>query len=252
MELNSMNKLPHILNNDLDIECKYIADNYSPIKKKYAINLTRTLPIKSVGYNETQMLDVQVTYGSTEFMLKLKGFNVKHLIRDYRGDWGDWGDDGGWIIAISSKNNKWYAHIIEINYNYELSDVVFDNDIVHIDNDFIMFDTYNESIEYIKTFTNKLSNDMLSTLRDELDYYNGEDDHIEMREILSDYDNLTNDELWWLGVIFASTSCSLELDICRMKHIDTLKYTENFLMLGEDEVDSMLFYKDKDLYFKAI
>ena len=49
-------------------------------------------------------------YGNVEKVLNDE-FKVHHLFRDTRGDSGD---DGGYIVAISEKSEKFYLHIIPI------------------------------------------------------------------------------------------------------------------------------------------
>ena len=36
-------------------------------------------------------------YGAIERQLRDENFNVKHLMRDFRGDWGD---DGGYLVTV--------------------------------------------------------------------------------------------------------------------------------------------------------
>jgi hypothetical protein len=62
-------------------------------------------------------------YGAIERRLRDEQFKVLHLHRDTRGDWGD---DGGYIVSISSKNDKYYVHILEVNYNYDVSTHILD------------------------------------------------------------------------------------------------------------------------------
>lgn len=62
-------------------------------------------------------------YGAIERQLRDENFNVKHLMRDHRGDWGD---DGGYIVSVSEKNDKIYLHIISVNYNVSTSSNVLD------------------------------------------------------------------------------------------------------------------------------
>lgn len=56
-------------------------------------------------------------YGAIERRLRDENFNVKHLYRDFREDWGD---DGGYLIAVSKKNGKYYLHILDVNYNVKV------------------------------------------------------------------------------------------------------------------------------------
>ena len=53
-------------------------------------------------------------HGAIERRLRDEGFQVKHLYRDAREDWGD---DGGYLISVSVKNDQYYLHILEVNYN---------------------------------------------------------------------------------------------------------------------------------------
>ena len=62
-------------------------------------------------------------YGAIERQLRDENFNVKHLMRDFRGDWGD---DGGYLVSISEKNGKVYLHIIAVNYNVSIDSNVLD------------------------------------------------------------------------------------------------------------------------------
>lgn len=74
-------------------------------------------------FNRSGLLELQTSYGSAEMLLKAEGFDIHHLMRDPRGDWGD---DGGFIVSVSKKDDMWYLHILDINYNNELSTHVLD------------------------------------------------------------------------------------------------------------------------------
>lgn len=104
-----------------------------------------------------------VTYGAVEAMLFKRGFSVKKLVRDRRGDWGD---DGGYIVSISERKGVWYVHLIEINYNFTLESIVFDqadfNNYVRkygansCTPDFVTFSSFKEAVYAVKLLANAL------------------------------------------------------------------------------------------------
>lgn len=63
-------------------------------------------------------------YGAVEKLLNSR-FEVLHLHRDTRHDWGD---DGGYIVAICKKKDLFYLHVIDINYNLALEGLILDED----------------------------------------------------------------------------------------------------------------------------
>jgi hypothetical protein len=65
------------------------------------------------------------TYGAIERQLQDNNFEVLHLMRDTRGDWGD---DGGYIVSMSKKNDIVYLHIIQVNYNLTIHENILDEE----------------------------------------------------------------------------------------------------------------------------
>lgn len=78
----------------------------------------------NIGTEEYVYMDQDRKFGAVEHLLNKK-FEVLHLHRDTRHDWGD---DGGYIVAICKKDHLFYLHVIEVNYNVELRGLVLDED----------------------------------------------------------------------------------------------------------------------------
>lgn len=115
-------------------------------------------------------------YSNVEKLLLLKGFEVRTIMRDLRGDSGD---DGGYLISISKKEDLYYLHILAINYNNSLHTHCLDEDdwkeekSNDLDNsnrafkDFLIFQTLDDIQDYLNEFVS----DMDRILEDDEDSY---------------------------------------------------------------------------------
>ena len=111
-----------------------------------------------------ELNELEVTYGSVEAKLNQQGFDIKWLIRDVRHDWGD---DGGFLISSSKKDNKFYLHVINVNYNEDIKGLLLEPHDRLLgegeSNDFILFNT-----ESVCTFS--VSSYLLFQLRDTVSF----------------------------------------------------------------------------------
>jgi hypothetical protein len=87
--------------------------------KEHKNDLTKILKDKFVmkQIENHPMSKSQCTYANILNYWYSKGFEPINYMFDSRGDDGD---DGGYAVLFSQKNNKFYLHILWINYNGEL------------------------------------------------------------------------------------------------------------------------------------
>lgn len=105
-------------------------------------------------------------YGAIERRLRDENFEVLHLHRDSRGDWGD---DGGYIISISKKREMIYLHILQVNYNVNVSIHIleptdqqrFIKNNCKIYNDYLLFHSVEDAQKEIDIFLNYLDQAIL-------------------------------------------------------------------------------------------
>lgn len=123
----------------------------------------------------------QCTYGPMEQLLNEK-FEVLHLFRDTRHDWGD---DGGYLVSISKKEDLYYLHILQINYNGDLNYDVLDEedwenveDKEHAFKDYFTFGTIEEAQGKII----ELCKDLDRILEEYEDHYLWDDDSFDQFE----------------------------------------------------------------------
>jgi len=114
-----------------------------------------------IGTEEYIYMNQNCTFGPVEHLLNKK-FEVLHLHRDTRHDWGD---DGGYLVSISKKDNLFYLHIVQINYNGNLEGMVLDED------DWEKCKNQEEAFkDYFRFSTLEETQEKLIALCDDLDY----------------------------------------------------------------------------------
>tara|TARA_Y100000310_G_scaffold334897_1_gene415670 strand:+ start:7547 stop:8113 length:567 start_codon:yes stop_codon:yes gene_type:complete len=111
------------------------------------------------------------TFGGIEKRLHDEGFEVKHLHRDTRHDWGD---DSGYIVSISEKNDKIYLHVLQVNYNIGVDSHILDESDKRFENgctiedhaDFIICDSMEDAQNKVNEFVAILDKCVEEELRD--------------------------------------------------------------------------------------
>ena len=219
-------------------EQQFIAKNIRNIKLTRALencyiygdtvtDLDIGLEAKTMYFDKNSNIsNIDNTYSPYELNLILNGFSVKHVHRDFRGDWGD---DGGHIVVVASKNEKWYVFVSFISYNVS---------VCGLEKSYKEFDEYNGAIEFVQNFISDVC--VLSQTDDE-ETYLGENFE-QLKEL-----NLTvcNKENYKLINGFFYTFTSFYEDIFEntiaMKNIDkcdSYHGTSDFRLFANNRFDS--------------
>ena len=184
-----------------------------------------------VNITKNELRSISASYESYEIYLKSKEFEVKHLIRAHRGDWGD---DGGWVISISSRRNKWYLIYQYISYNLDLGDILHDietnNDVSVVE----IYKTYNECLSSLNSTYNSITLDILENISD------GWDDHNEYNEETNL--ELTKTEFNIFSIIGEPTHEYYTEDMHNIHNIENLLYTPNSQLNGVGKEDTVVYY----------
>lgn len=200
------------------------------IKKcEYFLNKVKNL--------DEYILQISSTYDNLEKYLYYKEFNVLSLFKDSGNNDGD---DGGYIISISKKDEKFYLHILEANYNGKLKYYNLDNNEVEEK----CFYIFSES-KQLEIFLNKFVDDLEYCVNEEKkdeDFY-GESNE-EFQE-LSKKHNLNWDENYCDQLRLCFFSFKENSDETEIRRLCSLKtFSENASIL---KLKKTLFEQDFEL-----
>jgi len=203
--------------------------------------------IKTLEYRINQLknldeyiLSLSATYENLEMYLNLKDFDILSLFKDSRRDDGD---DGGYIISVSKKNEKFYVHILEANYNGNLEYYIFDEEDLEKSKttrkDFYVFNTSKEVEEFINKFVEDL--DYCVNEEKENDEFYGEQEEAFQKLSKRENFNWNDNYCEHLRVCFFPYS--------EYNDMDDIKQLYNF---NEIMKNNSLFKLKKQMYFKSI
>lgn len=115
----------------------------------------------------------QGVYSAFEKYLCINDFDIIHSFRDTRGNDGD---DGGYMIILSTKDNKYHIHIHYVNYNGNYTNGIEEED-------YESFNTLEECRQWLQQFTEDLDLlcDAIPDLEDSHKYYS---DTYEIEELV--------------------------------------------------------------------
>ena len=157
-------------------------------------------------------------YGSLEAYIKLMGFDIKHLIRDAREDWGD---DGGYIVCVSKKGRLWYTHFIYVSYNLDCRDYDLS---LRSNEEYRCISKKHSSYEYAVKYVEWMAD--------------------EMKNFSSGFK--TNAPSKIVAILKRPFREYIKMNYCKMRHIGELEYKPNYILLGNNIYESVWIYDEND------